>query len=314
MNVMQAAVSKLAEMLIRQTPNEGLNATSAPGIYCTKFSRIDRSTKRHWRACLSIAAQGCKEIVLGRKTYRIGGGHYSVTPVDLPVVSRVAEASPQKPLLVLMIDLNPLTLSEAAAQFSIADKDARTAPAVAVFTGEANGKMLEAAVRLTGLLEMPEEARAVGPLIVKEMLYYLLKGSDGMAIRQFVRTESKTHRISLAIHRLNAELNEDIDVAILAKATNMSRSAFFKHFKEATSMSPVQYQKRLRLLEARRLMIEEGETAQGSAFAVGYKSASQFSREYFRMFNDSPLRDTARVKGWRVRLPADSGGRRANGQ
>jgi AraC-like DNA-binding protein len=312
MTAMQDTLSKLAELLVRQAPREGLNATSGPGVYCTKFSRTDQRTKRHWRACLSIAAQGCKEIVLGRTAYRIGGGRYSVTPVDLPVVSRVVEASARKPLLVLMIDLNPIILSEAAAQFPTINHEARTAPAAAVFTGETDDEMLEAALRLTKLLERPEEARAVGPLIVKEMLYYLLRASNGASIRQFVRADSKTHRVSLAIHRLNAELDADINVVGLANAANMSRSAFFKHFKEATSMSPIQYQKRLRLLEARRLMIDEGETAQGSAFAVGYKSASQFSREYFRMFNAYPMRDVARARGSRPSLSASRPGQRVN--
>ena len=108
--------------------------------------------------------------------------------------------------------------------------------------------------------------------------------------------EANMHKISQAIYSLRAELNADVDVAALAKAANMSRSAFFKHFKEVTSMSPIQYQKRLRLLEARRQMIDEDETAQGSAFKVGYNSVSQFSREYSRMFGSSPLRDAMKFK------------------
>ena len=104
------------------------------------------------------------------------------------------------------------------------------------------------------------------------------------------------HKISQVIHALSSELSEEADIPALAKAANMSRSAFFKHFKEATAMSPIQYQKRLRLLKARRLMIEEGETAEGAAFKVGYNSASQFSREYSRMFGNSPLRDALKVK------------------
>jgi transcriptional regulator GlxA family with amidase domain len=136
----------------------------------------------------------------------------------------------------------------------------------------------------------------LGPLVIKEILYHLLKGADGLAIRQFVRSGSNMHKISQAIYSLRAELNADVDVAALAKAANMSRSAFFKHFKEVTSMSPIQYQKRLRLLEARRLMIDVDETAQGSAFKVGYNSVSQFSREYSRMFGSSPLRDAMKFK------------------
>ena len=136
----------------------------------------------------------------------------------------------------------------------------------------------------------------LGPLVIKEILYHLLKGADGPAIRQFLRSGSKMHKISQAIYSLRSDLSEDADVTSLAKAAHMSRSAFFKHFKEATAMSPIQYQKRLRLLEARRLMIDDGEKAEGSAFKVGYNSASQFSREYSRMFGNSPLRDTVKLK------------------
>lgn len=132
--------------------------------------------------------------------------------------------------------------------------------------------------------------------MIKEMFYHLLKGPDGPAIRQYVRSGSTMHKISQAIYSLQSELHDDVDVAALAKAANMCRSAFFKHFKEATAMSPIQYQKRLRLLEARRLMIDEGETAEGSAFRVGYNSASQFSREYSRMFGNAPLRDAMKMK------------------
>jgi transcriptional regulator GlxA family with amidase domain len=145
----------------------------------------------------------------------------------------------------------------------------------------------------------------LGPLVVKEILYHLLKGADRPAIRQFVRSGSKMHQISQAMYTLRTRLTNDVDVAALAKAANMSRSAFFTHFKKGTAMSPIQYQKRLRLLEARRLMIDEGETAEGSAFKVGYNSASQFSREYSRMFGNSPLRDATRIKsdpGARLKL------------
>ena len=135
--------------------------------------------------------------------------------------------------------------------------------------------------------------------VFKYPIYFargLLKGTDGAAIRQFVRAGSKMHKISQAIYKVRSELSEEVDVAALANEANMSRSAFFKHFNEMTAMSPIQYQKRLRLLEARRLMIDEGETAESSAFRVGYKSSSQFSREYSSMFGNAPLRDKMKIK------------------
>jgi AraC-like DNA-binding protein len=293
---MDSVRSKLAELLKFFSPIEGLNPTPVPGVYCTKFSYPDCRTKRRWRACLGIIAQGRKEIVLERDVYQGDENCYSASPVPLPVISRIAVASPAKPFLALLIDLDPMILSEVSAQLngkSVKDPADR---ARGIFIGKTTGEMVDAAVRLGKLFHTPDDARVLGPLIVRELIYYLLKGPEGNAIRHFVRSGSKTHTISQCIYGLQSELNHDIDVPALAKAAKMSRSAFFKYFKEVTAMSPIQYQKRLRLLEARRLMVDEGETAEGSAFKVGYRSASQFSREYSRMFGNSPLRDAMKFK------------------
>lgn len=154
----------------------------------------------------------------------------------------------------------------------------------AMFFGKADEPMLEAAIRLGKLFQTPEDAPVLGPLVIREIFYYLLKGSNGPALRQFVRSGSKMHKMSQAIYTLRTKLSEEADVSYLAKAANMSLSSFFKVFKEATAMSPIQYQKRLRLMDARRLMIVESETAESSAFKVGYNSATQFRREYSGMF------------------------------
>lgn len=252
---------------------------------------------------MSIIAQGCKEIMLGREIYCNDAAHYIATPIDLPVTSRVFSVTPEKPFLCLNVDLDPLALSEVAAQLEQGFPKGRENPVRAVFVGKATNPMLEAAVRLGKLCQTPEDAPVLGPLVIKELLYQLLKGTDGPAIRQFVCAGSSMHKISQAIYRLKSELGEEIEVAALARAANMSRSAFFKHFKEVTAMSPVQYQKRLRLLEARRLMTEDGETAEGAAFKVGYNSASQFSREYSRMFGNAPLRDTMKMKNTGFPVP-----------
>jgi AraC-like DNA-binding protein len=275
---------------------EGFNPTPVPRVYCLKFSHPGSFSKRRWRACLAIIAQGSKEIVLERDVYHCDEKHYTAALVDLPVVSRVTSASPQKPFLSMLIDLEPMILSETSAQLSEDHNGESEKSLRAIFIGETKDEMLESAVRLGKLFHTPEDARVIGPLVVREMVYHLLKGPDGKAIRHFVRSGSKTHTISRCIYALQSELNRDVDVPALAKAAHMSRSAFFEHFKEVTAMSPIQYQKRLRLLEARRLMVDEGESAEASAFKVGYKSTSQFSREYSRMFGKSPLRDATKLK------------------
>lgn len=293
---MQDSWLDLAKMIDLFTPGDGVHESPVPGVNCIKFSRSERRTKRHWRASLGIIAQGCKEIALGRDVYRYDEAHYIATPIVLPVTSRIFSASPEKPFLCLLIDLDPLILSEVAAQLEGGSPKEVGDAQRAVFIGKASDGMLDAAIRLGRLFQKPEDAPVLGSLVIREIFYHLLKGADGLAIRQFVRSGSKMHKISQAIYRLRSEPGDDVDVAALADGANMSRSAFFKHFREVTAMSPLQYKKRLCLLEARRLMIDEDETAEGSAFKVGYKSASQFSREYSRMFGNSPLRDAMKIK------------------
>jgi AraC-like DNA-binding protein len=288
--------SELAKTINDFVPKDGVHASPVPNVHCIKWSRTDRRAKRYWRASLAIVAQGCKELILGREIYRYDDAHYSVTPIDLPVTSRIFLASPEKPFLCLKIDFNSQTLSEVADQLEKDFGQELENPLRAVFIGKASDKMLEAAIRLGGLFQTPEDAPVLGSLVVKEILYHLLKSADGPAIWQFVRSGSKMHRISQAIYKLKSDGIQEVDIAALAKAANMSRSAFFKHFKEMTALSPIQYHKRLRLLEARRLMLERGETAEGSAFKVGYNSASQFSREYSRMFGNPPFRDARKIK------------------
>jgi len=283
--------SQLADTIRLYTPGDGLHASLVPGVHCIKFSNTDRRTKRRWRACLGVIAQGSKEIVLGRTVYRFGEGDFTAAPIDLPLVSRIASASPEKPFLALLIDLRPQTLAEVAAQGENDLPNEKASPQRAVFVGKASDKMLEAAMRLTELFRTPADAPALGPLVIKEAIYHLLKTPEGPAIRQFVRSGSKTHQVYQAIYTIKSNLSDEVDVGALARAARMSRSAFFEHFKEVTAVSPIQYQKRLRLLEARRLMIEQNETAERSAYDVGYNSASQFSREYLRMFGKSPRRD-----------------------
>lgn len=287
---------ELAEIIARFAAEDGIHASAVEGVHYIKFSQTDRPTRRHWRASLGIVVQGCKEVALGEEVYRFDDAHYIAAPIDLPVTSRIFSASREKPFLSLLIDFDALAVSEVAAQLDAERPKETDNPLRAVFVGEASERMLEAAVRLAKQFETPEDAPVLAPLIIKEILYYLLTGADGAAIRQFVRRGSKMHKISQAIYKVRSELSNEVDVAALAKEANMSRSAFFKHFNEMTAMSPIQYQKRLRLLEARRLMIEMGETAESSAFRVGYRSSSQFSREYSNMFGNSPLRDTMKIK------------------
>ncbi|MBC7796096.1 MAG: AraC family transcriptional regulator [Pyrinomonadaceae bacterium] len=296
MNAETNILAELADIINLSARVEGINQSPVSKVYCIKRSQPEMPSKMRWHTSLGIVAQGGMQIKLGSDYYKFEKAHYIATPIDLPVTGGVFSASYDKPYLCLRIDFDALTLHEVAVHLEDdLPRDTKN-PLRAVFVGTAGDKMIEAAVRLGKLFQTPQDAPALAPLIVKEILYYLLKETDGAAIRQFVRLESKTHKISQAVYQLRNELNVDVDVTALAKAANMSRAAFFKQFKEVTAMSPIQYQKRFRLLEARRLMISENETAEGSAFKVGYNSASQFSREYSRMFGKSPLQDVMKIK------------------
>lgn len=159
-----------------------------------------------------------------------------------------------------------------------------------------NGQMRAAALRFVESLASPEAARVLGPGCVRELLFHVLKGPNGPAIRQFVQAGSDAQRIYRAVHQLEAELSNRLDVDTLAAEAGMSRTLFFEHFKRATSLSPVQFQKQMRLLEAQRLLVTEGVNAEDAAYRVGYQSASQFSREYTRMFGASPSKHARRLR------------------
>lgn len=278
-------------------PAEGLRESPVKRVYTAKYSHVGDYVKRPWRASLAIIAQGRKEVILENEIFRCDQAHYTATPIPLPVTSRVAEAAPDKPFLGILIEIEPNMLNEVARQIEGFAGEESDGPARAIYSGKANCKMIAAATRLTELFRAErEESRVLAPLVIKELLYHLLKGEEGAAIRQYVRTDSRMQKISQAVHSLKTELDQEINVAELSKTAQMSRSAFFRYFKEVTALSPIQFQKRLRLLEAKRLMNETGETAERSAYRVGYKSASQFSREYSRMFGDAPAQDAKRSR------------------
>jgi AraC-like DNA-binding protein len=282
---------ELAEEIARLSPQDGFNETSLRGVQCVRYSQTDQLTNRRWRASVCVVAQGTKELVLNQEVYRNDHeAHYIVAPIDLPVTSRIFTASPVKPFLCLRIDLDPVTLSGLAAQVRFEGEG--DSPQRGIFVHGASLALLDASLRLVRLLRDDEDAAVLGPLVIREILYLLLKGPDGPALGQFARSGSKVHKIAQAVHTLMTDYREPVDVEALARGAHMSRSAFFQEFKHVTSMSPIQYLKRLRLLEARRLMSQERETAEQAAFRVGYRSPSQFSREYSRMFGNSPRRDS----------------------
>lgn len=253
-----------------------------------KITATTPRTRKYWTASFVIILQGTKELALEKFAYKYKGGNTIITPAGLPVLSRVVVENKSKPFLAIRIALDPLELHEVALKIP-PTPFSNELKSHGIFSGLPEDQMLNALLRLVELSE--EDAPVLGPLIIRELYYYLLKSHNGPAIRQFVLTGSKLQLIAEAVKRLRDDLTIELDVEKFARDSNMSRTSFFAAFKKVTAMSPIQFQKKLRLLEARHLLSSEGETAENIAFAVGYKSASQFNREYSRMFGLPPRKD-----------------------
>ena len=293
---MKDSRSELIKLLQAAAPNEGFNKTPVPGVYCIKFSKTGEFKKENWLRSVMIVAQGQKEIALGNTVAEFDDAHYIASPLDLPVTSRMKVATPKKPYIGVLLNLDLNILTEMASKIKFEDSKKVEMHSNAIFTGRADDRILEATLRLTKLFSTPDDVAVLAPFAVKEIFYHLLKGIHGKAICEFAKTGTRFNKISESIQRIRFELNREMDVEKLAEQANMSRSSFFKSFKEATAMSPIQYQNRLRLTEAQRLIIEKGQSAESAAFRVGYTSASQFSREYSRMFGKPPLKHASEFK------------------
>lgn len=280
---------------------DGVTLTQVPGL---RIGRTHgRVAPRHmaYRPSLCIVAQGTKEVLAGARTITYGDMQSLVVTVDVPVLSQVVEASPDRPFVGGTLALNPDIIFEVAGRMSstgaLSDE-----PASGLTVADIDEQITASFVRLVELIDKPEAIDVLFPEIMREIAYWLLSGPTGQDVARMVMPRTQPARIAKAIAQLKHEFEGPINVAELARTAGMSLSAFHQHFKALTSMSPLQYQKHLRLLEAKRLMLSDGERAGAAAFTVGYESVSQFSREYARMFGSSPSREP-RASG-RAALPA----------
>ncbi|WP_009629975.1 AraC family transcriptional regulator [Synechocystis sp. PCC 7509] len=243
---------------------------------------------------LAIVVQGKKEVLLNEETYQYGVAQYLVLSVDLPVRGCVVEATTDQPFLGFKLSLDPVQLCEIIAQIKI---DIGKKESVrGLFVSNADSSLIDCAIRLTKLLDTPQNIPFLAPMIVREIYYHLLIGEQGEAVRQIATAGSNMQRIAEVIKRLQADFTKPLRVEDLAEQANMSASSLHRHFKAVTSMSPLQYQKQLKLLSARQMMLIEDIDATQAAYQVGYESASQFSREYARMFGAPPIRDIERLR------------------
>lgn len=239
---------------------------------------------------LGIVVQGQKQVLLNGSTYHYSKAQYLIISVDLPLFGTVIEATPDIPYLGFKLTLDPVQLCEIITQIRPAmSKKDNSVEGWSI--GNADLSLIDCAIRLTRLLDTPQNISFLAPMIIREIYYRLLIGEQGEAVRQIATSGSTMQRIAKAVALIKANFTEQLRVEELAEQANMSISSFHRHFKKVTSMSPLQYQKQLRLLEARQRMLAEDIDATQAAYQVGYKSSSQFSREYSRMFGAPPIQD-----------------------
>jgi AraC-like DNA-binding protein len=242
-----------------------------------------------------VIAQGSKAVFLGDHRYQYDSAHYLLATVELPIVSQVIEASPERPYLSLRVELDLTLVGSVMVEAGhVAPRSQADVRAINVSPLDAN--LLDAVVRLVRLLDNPAEARFLAPLIRREIVYRLLRGEQGERLCQIAVQGGKTHRIVRAIKRLREEFDQPLRIDDMAQELGMSVSGFHHHFKAVTGMSPLQFQKRQRLQEARRLMLGEHLDAASTAYRVGYDDASHFNREYKSLFGAPPMRDVQQLR------------------
>lgn len=249
-----------------------------------------------------VIAQGSKEIRLGDNRYRYDPAHFLVVTAALPFASRIAEASPERPYLGVVLRLDPALVGSVMVEAGRPTPRGQAAMS-AVDVSPLDADLLDAVLRLVRLVDAPADARFLAPLIKREIVYRLLAGEQGDRVRQISAFGGDTNRIAEAIARLRRDFDRPLRIEDLARDLGMSVSGFHHHFKEVTALSPLQFQKQLRLQEARRLMLSEDLDATNAGFRVGYDDPSHFSREYKRLFGAPPMRDVERLRGIPTEAP-----------
>ena len=292
----QPGVTKLARLISAYAPHDGSFELRIPGLHASRYSRVNRECVHALSVpSLCIAAQGVKTVIVGDEVFEYDSSRMIVFSVALPVAAQVTQASPSEPYLALRLDLDPHKIAELVLKVyphGLPPVQERSA----VYITPMDESMVGAAARLMECLAQPGDAELLAPLVMDEILIRLLRSPIGVRVAQMGFAESSVQRVAKAISWLRANFSQPMKVEDLAELVHMSVSSFHEHFKSVTSMSPLHYQKVLRLQEARRLMLSTVMDAGTASQRVGYLSASQFSREFSRLFGSAPTRDIARLR------------------
>jgi len=292
MNNLLAELARRARCLAL---NEGMTPTA---LECLQLFRSDQPTEiTHsiYEPSVCIIAQGQKQATLGDETYCYNPLNYLVASVDLPVRGQVIEASPEQPYLCIRLGLKPQKISEMLVENRQLLRPEKILQR-GLFVSKANYQLLDAVLRLLRLLDTPDDLAILAPLVEREILYRLLQDEQAITLQQTVQTDSHARQIARVIDALKRDYHKNWRIEELAQLACESNSALHAHFKSITNMTPLQFQKQLRLQEARRLLFSENLDAATASHRVGYESPSQFNREYHRLFGLPPVRDLARIR------------------
>jgi len=279
------AVRRYAETHADQS---GLAQTPITGLTIIRATSPGGLVHAVSRPLVCLVLQGRKQVQMGTQSVGFGAGDSLLITADVPTVSQITEASPVRPYFSLVLELEAAVIADLVVQMN----DAPAIDGSPVRVEPTDAEVADAALRVLKLLDRPGAVPVLHGMLVRELHYWLLAGRHGPAVRRLGWTEGHSQKIARAISLLRAEFDRPLKVEELAAAAGMSPSGFHKHFRSQTSLSPVQFQKQLRLIEARRLLRAEAMTASSAAYRVGYESVSQFTREYSRMFGQPPGRDT----------------------
>jgi AraC-like DNA-binding protein len=289
-------VARLAGLISACAPHDGSFALRVPGTWAIRYSRKSVEVVHAvQRPALCIVAQGRKSVMLGREVYEYKPPRMLVYSVDLPIAAQITRASEVEPYLCFMLEIDPRRVAELTTKV-YPDGPPPVEEGRGVYVGQANASILNAATRLMQLTAHQRDAELLAPLVVDEILIRLLSSPVGGRVAQIGHAESNLYKVAKAIALVQANFAAHMNVEQLAESVHMSVSSFHHHFKAATSMSPLQYQKAMRLQQARRLMLSKAIDAGTTSRRVGYQSVSQFSREYARFFGTAPIRDIARLR------------------
>ncbi|OKH89492.1 AraC family transcriptional regulator [Thalassospira sp. TSL5-1] len=290
-------LDKFANLIKQNCTSERRCETAIPGVVLLRADKPMEPVNVIYQPSVCILASGEKRVMMGDAVYVYRPGQYLTVSLDVPVMGQITVASPEIPYLCLRLELNTKIMAEilmAAHENSILSTSRQMGAAIQVSDGD--DAMINAATRMLELLETPNDIPMIAPLIEREILYRLLSGPQGLRLQQLAMADSKLNQVSRAIEWIKKNFREPFSVDVLAREANMSASALHQHFKAVTSMSPLQYQKQMRLQEARSLILTHAMDAASAGYHVGYDSPSQFSREYRRMYGAPPRRDVEQLR------------------